>query len=149
MCKWTYVECLLILLIYVILNCTLSSCDVLGFTHLQMTPQMWSSLKLNVTHCYFDNLPNVSVSPLPFSAIDLKIWFKGMRTRYGKLTCKKFGDGAKEHTDRDTWILRSFSFLDDHISRVPSRQSCNVSTFSQSDSPGYPDVFTALCILDL
>ena len=40
MCKWTYVECLLILLIYVILNCTLSSCDVLGFTHLQMTPQM-------------------------------------------------------------------------------------------------------------
>ena len=40
MCKWTYVECLLILLIYVILNCTLSSCDVLGFTHLQKTPQM-------------------------------------------------------------------------------------------------------------
>ena len=58
-------------------------------------------LKLNVTHCYVDNLPNVSVSPLPFSAIDLKIWFKGMRTRYGKLTCKKSGDGAKEHTDRD------------------------------------------------
>ena len=45
----------------------------------------------------------MSVSPLPFSAIDLKIWFKGMRTRYGKLTCKKSGDGAKEHTDRDTW----------------------------------------------
>ena len=78
----------------------------------------------------------MSVSPLPFSAIDLKIWFKGMRTRYGKLTSKKSGDGAKEHTDRDTWILRSFSFLD-------------VSTFSQSDSPGYPDVFAVLCINEL
>ena len=117
--------------------------DVLCFTHLQMTPQMYSNLKLNVTHCYGDNLPNVFVSPLLFSAIDLKIWFKGMRTRYGKLTSKKSGDGAKEHTDRGTWILRSFSFLDDHISRVPYRQSCNVSTFSQSDSPGYPDVFAA------
>ena len=48
-----------------------------------------------------------------------------------------------------TWILRSFSFLDDHIARVPSRQSCNVSTFSQSDSPGHPDVFAALCIHEL
>ena len=82
----------------------------------------------------------MSVSPLPVSAIDLKIWFKGMRTRYGKLTSKKSGDGAKEHTD---------SFLDDQISRVPSRQSCNVSTFSQSDSLGYPDVFAALCIHEL
>ena len=78
-----------------------------------------------------------------FSAVDLKIWFKGMRTRYGKLTSKKSGDRAKEHTDRDTWILRSFSFLDDHISRVSSRQSCNVSIFSQSDLPGYPDLFAA------
>ena len=91
----------------------------------------------------------MSVYSLPFSAMDLKIWFKGMRTRYGKHTSKKSGDGAKEHTDRDTWILRSFSFLDDHIARVPSRQSCNVSTFSQSDSPGHPDVFAALCIHEL
>ena len=43
-------------------------------------------------------------------------WFKRMRTRYGKLTSKKSGDGAREYTDRDSWILRSFSFLDDHIS---------------------------------
>ena len=40
MCKWPYGECLLILLIYVILNCTLLLYDVLGFTHLQMTPQI-------------------------------------------------------------------------------------------------------------
>ena len=40
MCKWPYGECLLILLIYVILNCTLLLYDELGFTHWQMTPQM-------------------------------------------------------------------------------------------------------------
>ena len=56
---------------------------------------------------------------LVFAAIDLKIWFKGKRTSYGNLTSKKSGDGAREYTDRDSWILRSINFLDDHISKAP------------------------------
>ena len=68
-------------------------------------------------------------SPIPlFTAANLKIWFKGMRAQYGKLTAKKSGDGTKEHTKRDRWI--TFIFLKDHISRVPSRQSATVSIHS-------------------
>ena len=48
--------------------------------------------------------------------------------------CKNTTTNGKHmgvYRDRDSWILRSLSFLDDHITRVPSRQSCNVSTLPQ------------------
>ena len=56
-----------------------------------------------------------------FATADLKIWFKGMRIWYGKLIAKKSGDGTKEHTVRDRWILSTFTFLEDHVFHVPSR----------------------------
>ena len=33
------------------------------------------------------------------AAADLKIWFKGMKIRYSKLSIKKSGNGTKEHTE--------------------------------------------------
>ena len=44
--------------------------------------------QLNITHCYNINIPNVFLFALVFAAIDLKVWFKGIRTRYGKLTSR-------------------------------------------------------------
>ena len=69
-----------------------------------------------------------------FSAADqLKLWMNGMRTRYGKLSRKKNKSGKgvdddtdEELTERDNWILDNFKFLDNHIVRVPSRQSGKV-----------------------
>ena len=62
------------------------------------------------------------------SAAVLMTWYDSMRTRVGKLTLKKSGDGTKELTDREKWVLAKFDFLITHISRIPSRQAVNVST---------------------
>ena len=51
--------------------------------------------QVNITHCYNINIPNVSLFALVFAAINLKVWFKGMRIRYGKLTSKKSRDGPE------------------------------------------------------
>ena len=66
------------------------------------------------------------------TAKKLNMWFNTLRTKYGKLTKKKSGDGAKKPTDRDQWILTTLSYLDGHITRIPSRQSCSVSNVSCS-----------------
>ena len=53
---------------------------------------------------------------------DLLLWFKSMRTMYGRITKKdkkrkKSGAGRvlAKLTDRDSWIVKSFSFLNEHI----------------------------------
>ena len=51
----------------------------------------------------------------------LRTWFESMRTRFGKLTKRKSGDGAPQKTDRDKWILSRFAFLASHIVRHPGR----------------------------
>jgi hypothetical protein len=57
----------------------------------------------------------------------LKTWYNSLRTRYGRLRKKKSGDADPDHTDRDTWILRSFQFLAIHIVEVQKRIPCSVS----------------------
>ena len=57
---------------------------------------------------------------------DLKTWLDSMRSRFGRLTERKSGSGAKKLTERDEWILEAFAFLREHIVRVPGRQACNV-----------------------
>ena len=69
------------------------------------------SISLFATYCGYYIFSPI----LLFAAADLKIWFKVMRTRYCKLTAKKFDDGTKEHTERDN----TFTFLEDHSSCVP------------------------------
>ena len=60
------------------------------------------------------------------TAGDLQQWHSMMRTRYGRFGGKS-GDGAKELTERESWIRRAFQFLAKHIKRVPSRQTCAMS----------------------
>ena len=65
-----------------------------------------------------------------FTAAGMKTWFDSLRTKYGKLSAVKSGDGARELTFRDKWVLDKFAFLKRHIVRVPSRQACGVSIFT-------------------
>lgn len=60
---------------------------------------------------------------------ELYTWYDSLRTRYGRLLLTKSGDGSKPLTDREQWILRNFEFVKGQITRQPSRQSCNVSSF--------------------
>ena len=50
-------------------------------------------------------------------ACPVKKWFDTRRTRYGKLTQTKSGQGAEKSTERQTWLKDSFSFLRSHIRR--------------------------------
>ena len=57
---------------------------------------------------------------------EIHVWWKSIRTRFGKLSSAKYMDEAKELTDRDKYILENLKFLEKHIARVPSRQNCSV-----------------------
>ncbi len=57
-------------------------------------------------------------------AVKLQTWM----SRYGRLIQTKSGQGVKEHTEREVWILDKFSFLKDHIARQTSRHGVSVST---------------------
>ena len=44
-----------------------------------------------------------------------------MRTQFGRLIQKKSGDGARQWTDREKWVLTNFDFLKTHIVRVSTK----------------------------
>lgn len=59
----------------------------------------------------------------------LKVWYKSLRTRLGKLMKTKSGQAAaQEMTDRDRWVLTNLEFLRVHIERVHRRPLVSVST---------------------
>lgn len=54
----------------------------------------------------------------PISGPDLKTWFTSLRSRYGRLTHTKSGQGTgRRLTEREQWILSLFRFLKPHIVR--------------------------------
>ena len=67
----------------------------------------------------------------------VKKWLDTQRTRYGKLTQTKSGQGAEKSTERRTWLKDSFSFLQGHIKRK------GVSKSSAFKSPQSPSAATA------
>ena len=66
---------------------------------------------------------------LGLDPLRLQTWVDSMRSRFGRLTQTKSGQGAKEHTERETWILQKFSFFAAHIARQTSRHGVGVSPF--------------------
>ena len=50
------------------------------------------------------------------------MWYHYMRSAYGRLTRKASGSGSREFTDREKWIISTFSFFKSHIVRHESRQ---------------------------
>ena len=57
------------------------------------------------------------------------LFFRGMRTRYGKVTSMKSGQEAPTLSERDEFIVSNFQFLGDHIIRVArGKQSAQVNS---------------------
>ena len=76
--------------------------------------------------------PTLQVTLLFFyiSVTQLKTFFETMRTRFGKISTKKSGQGAKQLSHREKFIYNNFRFLKTHIKRTTSRQSDTVSIFN-------------------
>jgi len=62
----------------------------------------------------------------------LRVWYKSLRTRYGRLIKKASGqaDTDAELTDRDRWILTNLEFLKPHMYEVNRRTAVSVSVHS-------------------
>ena len=58
---------------------------------------------------------------------DLQVWWKRVYTRFGKLRGHRSGDGARELTNRDKYILKKLQFLERHVTCVRSWETCSVS----------------------
>ena len=54
---------------------------------------------------------------------DLKLWRKSAKTHFGR----RSGDGTRELTDQDKFILEKLQFLGHHTAHVSSRHTCSVS----------------------
>ena len=57
----------------------------------------------------------------------LQVWYRSLRTRYGRMIKKKSGAGSAELTERDHCILAHFDFLKGHIYEVTPRTVVSVS----------------------
>ena len=81
-------------------------------------------------HTVNQNTPIIALQQYSLSlpGNTLEVWIKNMRTRYAKLIQTKSGQGARELTARDQWIVETFGFLRPHIVRCPTRTS-KVSLF--------------------
>ena len=54
----------------------------------------------------------------PVSGKELRVWWYSIRSRFGRLTTKKSGQGSEKRlTEREQWILDIFHFLGPHIVR--------------------------------
>ena len=65
----------------------------------------------------------------------LRVWYRSLRTRLGRLLKTKSGQADPEVTERDRWILGSQEFLRVHILAVTRRPLVSVSiglSFAQS-----------------
>ncbi|VDI06290.1 Hypothetical predicted protein [Mytilus galloprovincialis] len=56
----------------------------------------------------------------------LKTWYSSMRTRYGRLKKTKSGDGDKEYTERDDWVINNFDFLHPHGHGIQKKTSVSM-----------------------
>lgn len=75
------------------------------------------------TNLWKDQADNLGLTTEQLSA-----WWKNQRSTYGRLTNPiKSGSAPKTFSDRENWVIRNFSFLKEHISRVKSRQARSVS----------------------
>ena len=54
------------------------------------------------------------------------MWYKLMRTQYGQLQCKKSGDGDKDLTEQDKWLLERMEFLKGHVYKIKRRQGVSL-----------------------
>ena len=65
---------------------------------------------------------------LGFSADQLKVWWDGLRNRWGQLTKPgKSGSGIVTMTERQRWIVQNFAFLQPYIVRIHSESAVTLT----------------------
>ena len=62
----------------------------------------------------------------PCTAKQLKTHIESLRSQHGRITHPTTGKGREDMSDREKWIDETFSFLNTHIVRIPSRSSSSV-----------------------
>ena len=70
------------------------------------------------------------------TAAELKLWYEGMRTRYGRLKNIPSGSGAL--TERENFIRTQFEFLRPHIAAQKKRTLVSVSKTSNIEPESRP-----------
>ena len=60
---------------------------------------------------------------------EIQLWYKSLRSRFGRLKKLPSGSGALECSERDKWILLRLEFLRPFIADVPKRTAVSVSQF--------------------
>lgn len=63
----------------------------------------------------------------------LQVWYKSMRTRFGKLRRITSVGRKREFTWRDQWILKKFAFISPHIYACPNRGTHPTTGFVSID----------------
>ncbi|KAH3867713.1 hypothetical protein DPMN_030846 [Dreissena polymorpha] len=75
-----------------------------------------------------DSLWNEQAVLLEKDVSILHVWYRSIRTRFGKLAKLKSGSGSGERTECDLWVLENFKFFKSHIHGVQPRTVVSVST---------------------
>ena len=83
----------------------------------------------------------IKAASMEYDLAALMAWYENMRTRYSKLVKSKSGDGKKDPTPREDWILKNFSFLSSHILRRAGKGIASLK--SKSKEPRIPPEATA------
>ncbi|WAR21715.1 hypothetical protein MAR_015689 [Mya arenaria] len=65
----------------------------------------------------------------------LTVWYRSIRTRYGKLARPKSGAGTGDRTERDIWIMGKFDFLKSHIYEVRPRTFVSLKAKLAAQTP--------------
>ena len=86
------------------------------------------SCKCNIS-CFIHTHVIPYIICIKISDMQIKTFFETMRTRFGKISAKKSGQGLKKLSHREQFIYSNFRFLWGHIRRTASRQSDTVSTW--------------------
>ena len=76
-----------------------------------------------------DKLWNDKAEAMGRTSEMLQIWYRSLRTRFGRLLKRKSGQGVPDLTERDEWVMAKFAFLKVHIYNVQRRTMVSVSHF--------------------
>ncbi|XP_064120238.1 uncharacterized protein LOC135224845 [Macrobrachium nipponense] len=69
----------------------------------------------------------------PVTGNELRTWFTSLKSRFGRLTAEKSGQGASRRlTDQEKWMLNIFHFLKPHIIRQKKPKMSGLPMVSSS-----------------
>ena len=76
----------------------------------------------------------------------VSVFWKSMRTRYGKLSGLRTGQETHEFSKREQWILDNFYFLEQHVNRLKKKRRVSSKVYRQQTIMSYVNIFQHLNI---